>query len=144
MLPPSGQVYLDTQAVIYSVETIPVYWPLLQPAWDASRAGQITLVSSDLTLMETLVGLLKRGDPVLMKAYEDIYQSAEVRLIPITQPVLREAARLRATIPGLRTPDALHAATAILAGCHPFLTNDYGFRRIPGLAATILDEVLAS
>jgi len=67
-----------------------------------------------------------------------------VYLLPITQPILREAARLRATIPGLRTSDALHAAAAILAGCHPFLTNDHGFCRIPGLAATILDELLAS
>ena len=37
-----------------------------------------------------------------------------MRLLPITQSILREAARLRATIK-LKTPDAIHAATASAA-----------------------------
>jgi len=67
-----------------------------------------------------------------------------MRLQPTTQSVLREGARLRATIPALRTPDALHAASAALANCTMFLSNDAGFRRIPGLPVVILDEVLAA
>jgi hypothetical protein len=61
-LPTSGRVYLDTQVVIYSVETIPKYWPHLQPLWLSARAGTINLVSSELTLMEALVGPLRAGD----------------------------------------------------------------------------------
>ena len=58
--------------------------------------------------------------------------------------ILRESARLRADIPGLMTPDAIHAATALLHGCAFFVTNDNGFRRIPGLNLTILDDILAA
>jgi predicted nucleic acid-binding protein len=50
--------------------------------------------------------------------------------------------RLRAAIPSLRTPDALHAATSRLRGCAQFLTNDDGFRKVPGLPVIILREVL--
>ena len=61
---------------------------------------------------------------------------------PITQDVLREAARLRALIPGLKTPDAIHAATALVHGCALFVTSDVGFRRVPGLTLAILDDIL--
>jgi predicted nucleic acid-binding protein len=58
--------------------------------------------------------------------------------------VLREAARLRATIAGLRAPDAIHAATALLSGCALFVTNDAGFKRVPGLPLVVLDDVIAA
>ena len=63
-----------------------------------------------------------------------------MRLLPITQPILREAARLRATTK-LRTPDALHAATALQAGCVLFVTNDVGFRGVASLPLVVLDDL---
>ena len=94
-VPPSGLVYFDTNPVIYSVEKNPTYWPLLEPVWQAAKAGTVEIVSSDLTLMETLVGPLKAGDTALAHAYERLFQQAQTRLLPITHVVLREAARLR-------------------------------------------------
>ena len=143
MPPASGLVYVDTQIVIYSIETQPPYWQALTPLWEAAQAGRLLLVTSELTLMETLVGPLKHGDGVLASAYEELFGSTEVRLLPITRAVLREAARLRAGASGLRTPDALHAATAMLHGCAMFLTNDKAFRRVPGLSLTVLDDAMA-
>ena len=118
MVPSSGLVYFDTNAVIYSVEKNPVYWLILEPLWQAAKARTVDIVSSDLTLMETLVGPLKSNDTALANAYEQLFQQAQTRLLPLTQIVLREAARLRATTK-LKTPDALHLATAQLAGCAP-------------------------
>ena len=57
---------------------------------------------------------------------------------------MREAARLRAIIPGLKTPDAIHAATALIHGCVMFVTNDTVFRRVPNLPLVLLDDVLAA
>lgn len=94
-----------------------------------------------LTLMETLVGPLKSGDTALAHAYEQLFQQARTRLLPITHTVLREAARLRATTK-LRTPDALHLATAQGASCALFITNDVGFRRVASLPLVILDDLL--
>jgi predicted nucleic acid-binding protein len=142
-LPSSGLVYLDTQVVIYSVETHAAYWSLLEPLWQVAQAGAIEIVSSELTLMETLIGPLRSGDVVLQTAYEQLFQSSEMRLLAITQEVLREAARLRAGIRALRTPDALHAAPALLSGCALFLTNDDGYRRIPGLPLAVLRDALS-
>ena len=99
------------------------------------------LVSSDLVLMETLVGPLKAGDTALAGAYEQLFQQAQTRLLPITHAILREAARLRATT-RLRTPDALHAATALQTSCVLFVTNDVGFRGVPNLPVVLLDDLL--
>lgn len=140
-VPSAGLVYLDANSVIYSVEKHPVYWPLLQPLWLAAKGKTIEIVSSDLTLMETLVGPLKSGDTALANTYEQLFQQAQTRLLTITQPILREAARLRATTK-LRTPDALHAATAQQAGCVLFVTNDAGFRGLTSLPLVILDDLL--
>jgi len=143
IIPSAGLVYVDANAVIYSVEKHPVYWPLLQPLWQAAKVKTIEIVSSDLVLMETLIGPLKSGDTALAKTYEQLFQQPQTRLFPITHAILREAARLRATTK-LKTPDALHAATAQQAGCVLFVTNDSGFRVVAGLPLAILDEVLKS
>jgi predicted nucleic acid-binding protein len=140
-LPASGLVYIDTMTVIYTVERYPAYWPLLEPMWQTAQTGAIEIVSSELTLLETLVGPLKSGNPVLEKAFEQALLGTEMRLLPITQAILREAARLRATTK-LQTPDALHAATAKAAGCGLFVTNDVAFRGVTSLQSVILDDLL--
>lgn len=143
-LPASGTVYVETPGLIYTVERHPIYGPLLDPFWQVAQARQITPVSSELIITEALVMPLRQGSHTLQAAYEAALFEADLVLLPLTQEILREAARLRAVIPGLRTPDALHAATALVADCALFLTNDIGFRRVPGLPLVILDDVLAT
>jgi len=140
-LPASGLVYLDANPIIYTVEKHPVYGPLLQPLWHAAQAGTIEVVSSELALMEVLVGPLKSGNTALERAYEQALLGTEMRLLPITQAILREAAGFRATT-RLRTPDALHAATAQQAGCVLLVTNDAKFRGVVSLPLVILDDLL--
>ncbi|HSV13054.1 MAG TPA: hypothetical protein VLI90_02260 [Tepidisphaeraceae bacterium] len=48
-LPANGTVYLDTMTVICSIETQPVYWPILKPLWIAARDGKAALMTSELT-----------------------------------------------------------------------------------------------
>jgi predicted nucleic acid-binding protein len=140
-VPASGLVYIDTVTLIYTVERYPAYWPLLEPLWLAAQSGNIEIVSSELTLMEALAGPFKSGNAALTAAFEQALLSADLRLLPISQAILREAARLRATT-NLRTPDALHAATSQLAGCALFVTNDAGFRATANLPLVVLDDFL--
>jgi predicted nucleic acid-binding protein len=140
-LPPSGLVYVDTMTVIYTVERLPPYSLLLQPLWIAAQTGRIEVVTSELTLMESLVGPLKNGNAVLEAAFRSMLLGADTRLLPISQPILNQAARLRATTK-LRTPDAIHAATAFNMACSLFVTNDMGFRSVAGLPVVILDDLV--
>jgi predicted nucleic acid-binding protein len=143
ILPSSGVIYIDTPVLIYSIEWNPEYYSLLQPLWLKFQTGEIQIISSELILMEVLVLPLRNNDTFLLNAYEELLLSENMQLLPISQPVLRQAASLRATT-NLKTPDAIHAATALSLNCNQFITNDKGFRNVPGLPAIILSEVLAS
>lgn len=61
VLPVGGEVYVDAQVPIYTADVHPTYAPVLRPLWDAGVAGTLQIVSSELTLMETLVGPLRSG-----------------------------------------------------------------------------------
>ena len=142
-LPESGTIYIDTSVVIYTIEGSPDYYSLLQPLWAKFRSREIEIISSELILMEALVVPVRNADDSLIADYEQLLLSSEMRLIPINQSVLREAARLRATTT-LKTPDAIHAATALSVNCTQFVTNDKGFRNVPSLPVVVLGEVLAA
>jgi len=143
VLPASGNVYLDANGFIYSIERIDPYRSLLDALWQTISSGQITVVTSELTLPEVLVKPLKVGDATTATLFRTVLQhTPDVRMLPITQPILEEAAKLRAT-PGLRTPDAIHVATALLHGCALIVTNDSTFRRIPNLPVAVLHELIS-
>lgn len=143
-LPNAARIYIDTVTVIYAVEQTPTYGVLLNPLWNNLQAGNLEVFSSELALMETLVVPIRNSDTFLVDAYERLLRSPQMQLIPISQTILKEAARLRATTPSLRTPDAIHIATATTSGCTQFLTNDRQLRVVTGLPVVILDEVLTS
>lgn len=142
VLPASGNVYLDADGFIYSIERIDPYWSTLDTLWQTVSTRQITVVTSELTLLEVLVKPLKVGDATTATLFRTVLQhTPEVRMLPINQPILEEAAKLRATL-GLRTPDAIHIATALLHGCALLVTNDSAFRRIPDLPIVVLNELI--
>lgn len=142
VIPSDSKVYIDTAVAIYSVEWNPEYFELLQPLWLKFQAKEVELVSSELILMETLVIPLRNEDGLLINAYEELLLSEPMQLVTINQSILRQAANLRANT-NLKTPDAIHAATALSVNCDLFITNDLGFRNLSNLSVVILSEVLS-
>jgi predicted nucleic acid-binding protein len=141
---PGSVVYLDSQILIYSIETHERYWPLLEPLWSLAQQRKIRMVTSEMALMEVLVAPMRSGDAPLISAYEELFRSPDLDLVPVTLPVLREAAALRARIASLRAPDAIHAASAIRSACTVLLTNDAALRAIPGIEVVMLEQCLKS
>ena len=139
-LPINGSVYLDACGFIYSVERIEPYRRLMEPMWQQATSGQLTIVTSELSVMETLVKPLRDGDEVLQGLFQELFHSTEVRLVPATRALWEDAAAIRADL-NLRTPDALHAATSLQERCTLFVTNDTAFRRVAGLSVVVLNEL---
>jgi predicted nucleic acid-binding protein len=142
--PASGSVYVDANPVLYSLNRHPVYGPLLAPLWQAAQQGTITIASSELVLLETLVIPLRERNSDQIALRQEFWNHASNHLLPVSRAVLLEAARLRADLGSLKTPDAIHAATCLLHGCTLFVTNDKDLRRIPGLPVILLDDILAA
>lgn len=111
------------------------------PCGTPPRIAPSKLSAASLVVLETLIGPLKSGNAVLAQSYEQLFQQPQTSLFPITKSILRKAAELRASTK-LKTPDALHAATAVEVGCTLFITNDGGFRGLSGLSVAVLDDVV--
>lgn len=139
-LPTSGHVYVDANTVIYAVERIEPYHTVLEPLWQAAHQRQLSLITSELTWLETLVKPLRDKHARLEILFRSFLSAEEMMLIPASLPIWEEAARLRGV--GLKTPDALHAATAVTVGCSMFITNEPIFLRVGQLPVTLLNAVL--
>lgn len=135
------QLAFDTAPLIYFVERHPNYFDRMLFIMRYVDRGLIAGVASTIALTEVLVQPLRAGDDALTERYETVLSdSHSFRLEPVTMPVARQASKLRATY-NLRTPDAIHIATAIAAGCDAFLTNDAGVKRVTDIAILVLDDL---
>jgi len=139
-LPSTGAVYLDADAIIYAIEKIEPYYSLLLPLLSAVNRRTIGLVGSELLLVETLVKPIELGDAELEANFRRfLTASREMRLLPVSLSILESALKLRVAH-RIRTPDAIHAATALATNCTLFVSNDPAFRRVTGLQVNILDD----
>ncbi len=69
-LPASGIIYVDTAPIIYTVERHADYESLLLPLWAKADAQSLTVITSELTLLETLVKPLRDNNQTLIDDYE--------------------------------------------------------------------------
>jgi len=135
-------VYLDAAPIIYSVEKNPGYWDFMRDLWRFLEAGDIEVLTSELSLLESLVYPVRENDADLLSAYETLLTGSDVQLVPITEAVLRQAVSYRAD-QNFKTPDAIHAATATLSNCDYLVSNDTGFRRLATIEILILSDLIA-
>jgi predicted nucleic acid-binding protein len=100
--------------------------------------------NSELSVLEVLVKPLRVQNASLQGLFlGTLYHTPGLSCIPMSRQILEAAAQVRATS-GLKTPDAIHAATALIEGCTLFVTNDVAFRRIHGLNVALLSEIAAA
>jgi len=88
--------------------------------WYAAQSGALA-VTSRLTVLETLIGPIKKKDPVRQRNMETALN--EVLILDLDDAVVRRAATIRAAH-RFKTPDALHLATAVEAHADIDLTAD--------------------
>ncbi|GHT88741.1 hypothetical protein AGMMS49543_27300 [Betaproteobacteria bacterium] len=81
------------------------------------------IVVSDLTRLECLVNPLRHADTARLKQFELFFGASDLTIVGCPGSVFSRATELRARH-GLKTPDALHLAAAIEAGCEELWTND--------------------
>jgi predicted nucleic acid-binding protein len=135
-------VYLDSNVFIYAVEGFEKYAALCSIILDSIEEMRTHAITSELTLAEVLVLPLKEGNGTAVAKYEGLIKSQyDLKLIPISRDILREAARLRAST-GIKIPDAIHVATALAHGAEFIFTADRGLRAPAPLRVVTLDELL--
>ena len=117
------RLYFDSNIFIYAFECETDFGHAARRAFRLIETGQVTAVTSELTLAEVLPGPLRSKDMQLEEAYETIFAGGSgFDVVPLSMAVLRDAARLVADS-RLRLADALHVATALRSACAAFLTE---------------------
>ena len=138
---PAGPVAVDTAVFIYLIEGHPEFAPMVRPLFEAADGGDVELVTSGVTLLEVLVVPLRAGDDALAARYQALLTRGRgLTMVALEPPLLRAAARLRATH-GIRTPHALQLAAALARRCGCLVTNDRRLPSIPGLEVLQLSDM---
>lgn len=130
-------IYLDANVVIRLVEgDAPTRAPLV--ARLASSLGVPgSLVTSRLSRLECRSKPLRAGDAAVLAHFDVFFAGIELVLLDVTAAVVERATELRAKY-NLKTPDALHCATAAEAGVAAFLTGDRALARCSEVPVEVL------
>jgi len=124
MIPKGNRVLVDTVALIYFLEQNERYSKKAEEIFARIESGEVQGVMANLVFAELLVPLYRSGDPRAAAGLsERLINFRNLEVVTLTTEISRKAARLRADH-GLRTPDAIHGATAIITQASGILTND--------------------
>jgi predicted nucleic acid-binding protein len=135
---------LDTSIFIFQIEENPKYLEVVNPIFAWLEGPKARAVTSTITMLELLVQPYRFSDiDRVNKFYALLSTYPHLEWIAPTLEVADLAARLRAQY-NLRTPDALQIATALGWQATGFISNDPLFRRVTGVEALILDELLTA
>jgi predicted nucleic acid-binding protein len=132
------RLFLDACALIYRFEGAE---PFRTAAMDliaqlTSQQTDVELTVSRLSVLECRVKPMREGNAALLKRYDDFF--AAVKIVELSAAVVDAATHLRARY-GLKTPDALQAASAFAASESAlFVTADAGFAKVAGLDVRLI------
>jgi predicted nucleic acid-binding protein len=132
------RLFLDACVIIYRVEdAVPANARLLERLV-ALRADSAQIAVSRLSLLECRVRPIRDGDSELLARYDEFFAAPDVRIVDLDADVVEGATLIRART-GLRTPDALQAASSLSLDPRAlFLTGDAAFRRVPRLRVELI------
>jgi uncharacterized protein len=128
------RIYVDSAAVIYTVEQVAPYAEVVDSRLSAPDA---VIVTSDLTRLECRVKPLREEKATLLKDFDDFFEGAVKIMVGLSREVVDLATRIRAQY-GFKTPDALHLAVAVLSDCDVFLTNDHRLDRFSEISIEVV------
>jgi len=117
-------IYLDSNIIIYAVEKNHSWMRATQTLLEQIDSAIFNAMTSELVLAEVLAVPMAVKNHSLVQAYDELFEAdSGLRLRPVNRSVLKLAADLRGQLK-LKLADAIHVATAQLAGCDYFLTQD--------------------
>jgi predicted nucleic acid-binding protein len=131
---------LDAMSFIYHFEKKPHFGPITKVLFAHIQAGKVSAVISVLVAGEVLTGVKKVGNREMILRYRHILSEfPNLALHDADMRVMEKMSDLRAAY-SLKTPDAIHMATALLHGAQAFVTNDAGLKRVKEFDVLVLED----
>lgn len=129
-----SRIFLDTNIFVYLFEDEGPRGKRAADIFNEISLRGDEVLTSTLTLGELLVKPLEVNDLVLAERYRKAFRSPTVRLLSFDEVAGERYARIRQDR-SIKAPDAIQLATAAVAGCDLFITNDERLAklRVPGI-----------
>ena len=133
-------IFLDANIIIYQVEANPAFRDKVRSVVTEIFAEHpdSRFAVSRLSLLECLVKPVREGNTTLIERYRSFFTANDLTIVEIGPQVIDRALLLRA-VTGLRTPDAIQAASALsLSESAIFVTGDLSFSKVSVLSSRII------
>lgn len=136
------RIAFDTSICIYFFEGHQKYYHIVKQLFQAVENEQIIVYYSALLLTELYAGPLKKGDRSIVENWNKYFKHyPSFYMKSVDEKIAYKAAILRAKYM-IKTPDALHIATAIEEKVSFFLTNDKNLKKITEIQVMCLEDLL--
>lgn len=134
------RIALDTNVFIYAFEQHPQFGETVKAILDEVEEGMVEAVVSTITLTEILTKPIREGNETLEKRYRLLFTHfPNLTVVPVDVSVAEQAAYLRGKY-GLKTPDALIVASAIVARAKLLITNDRRMEQVTEIRSVAINE----
>lgn len=122
------RVYFDTNPFIYFIEKHDEFFEAVKPIFQMLKDDEFTAYTSDFTLTETLIKPYKDNDQATIDLFRSLLlDTGYFSMLSISQETFLNAAKVGGETM-MRTPDAIHMASAVENQCDYFITNDKRIR----------------
>lgn len=128
-------IAIDSNIFIYWLERNPEFYDASANLIKQVYSGELAASCSTLVLTE-----IHNDSSQTMEA---VLKLPNLFITPVTKEVAEQAGQLRVKY-GLKTIDAVHAASAISSGATTLVTNDVPLskKKLPGLTISLLTKVI--
>jgi predicted nucleic acid-binding protein len=130
-------IYLDANVIIRLIEGTPAARATLDARLASTRGTGRVWTTSRLTRLECRCKPMRQADQPLLDRYEQFLTGTEMVVLEVDDPVIEKATDLRARL-NVKTPDAIHLASAIVAGASALLTGDQALARCTDVAVEVM------
>lgn len=134
-----ARIYFDTNIFIYMLEGNRELSKPIDILQKGLQAQDFSVHSSELVFTEILPPLVRDGKTKIIKLTVSFLSQRIFNISPIDRDISIQAGYLRGSSK-MKSPDALHVATALMQKCDIFLTNDKGIKTPKGLERVILSD----
>ncbi len=136
------RVYVDTNIFIYFLDRHDRYFDSVVPFFQLFSDGLSVAYTGDAVVAETLYRPYQVNDTLRVSEFKEFFNNDEfITVLSHTKKVFELAAELSPKR-AMKLIDALHYATAALAGCKFILTNDHGFTSSESVEVIHLEDLL--
>lgn len=132
---------IDTSTLIYLLEEHPTHATKARRLFERIEKGSLKAIFSIVGMIELLTGVKKKGKKDLAQDYKLLLSHLpNFDIYSIDETIVDVASDLRVKY-GIRTPDAIHMATAIAKGAALFVTNDRALKKVKEIKIISLNDL---